>query len=217
MKTIISKNTLRFLVLLIFLSLSDIIKAAPLDDLLSSPELKQTINKSNSNNRKFDDKWFKTRDNLASLFKPESKGGLILLEWIGEILSSEFALKTKKATSQDEFVALELTYLSPQKIESQVEILVAHPRFRSFIEMKLVKRFATLEPPTLPVNSLEKMEIRNQIGILYEHRDGRCSLLFKLPNQNIVNLSTKSCENSRDIIRLSELLNLERLKTKLEG
>jgi hypothetical protein len=185
-----------------------------LQDIIDSPVINSS---SSSTSDKGDDAhstWFHNKQSLASLFTSRGKGGALLLEWLGEISLPDVKLIKKDFQKNTEFVGFTTTYNVAGSI-IDLEVLVPHPKSIDLVQAKLISKFSNLEPPDLKIESLEKINIRHYTGVFYEHKSSQCSLLIKLPEGCVLNFSSTKCSDKKAIVRLGELLFLDRLSTKL--
>ena len=200
------------------LSFCPIVMADSLDDILSSPLLNQNPHAQNKNDpgsEHFD--WFEDKHNLEKVFNSTQKGALFLLDWLGEISLPDISLKSKVVTKKNEFVIVDAVYMINNKVKIDMAVLVPHPKHIELVKSNLVPRFAEIQPPKLPVLAIEKMELRKNECFLYHRKDHSCSILFPLPGNAFLNLATASCDNDRDLVRIAELLSVDRLKQKLQS
>ncbi|MCO6431788.1 MAG: hypothetical protein J5J00_13095 [Deltaproteobacteria bacterium] len=193
------------------------IRAESLEELMQSPVLMYPDTADGDTNRLDDAKWFEGRPNLFKIFRSGEKPALLLLDWLGEVVSIDFSLSSKDVGRDQKIASLHLIYEAPEESRIRVDLLIPHPLHQEQVKLGLVTAFAKLEPPTLQVNSFERMVIRGNEAFLYEHKDGACSLLFKLTMEGRLNFFTDKCEHSAHLVNLAEQSDISRLKHKLEG
>lgn len=162
------------------------------------------------------DSWLDPKTNLAKIFAEQGKGALYIVEWLGDLTDREFKLIDKFQKRQREYVSLKVNYDSKTRTRIVMTVLVPHPKFIDLISSGLLDEFHDQEPPGLSVVATEKMTLKNQEAQYYQHKNGGCSLLFKLPKNATLRVSDEKCLDNREIVKLAELLGLERLKQKLE-
>ena len=194
-----------------------ILEAQALDEVLRSLSTSKSMQDS-FEDKQIKDPWLPPHTNLSKLFTQRGKGMLQTLDWLGDFAQTEFRVGAKMYKRVDEYSELKVSYQSRKdNNELFLTILVAHPKYIDLINTGLVKAFSSIEPPGLSVEAFNKLEIKNEECYLYHHRDGGCSLLYKLPKHSLLNIYSKDCTDNSRLTALAELLTIDRLKEKLES
>ncbi len=206
-------NTL-ILVLYLLITYNFNIKAQGLDQILNALD-KKDLGKHQATEEIAKDSWVDPNSNLAKIFAGEGRGVYNVLDWLGDLTDKEFKLSNKSYKKHNEYVALKVNYLTANKNVILLNVLILHPKFTSLLGTGLLQEFHDQEPPGLSVEISEKMNFKNSEATYHHHRNGGCSLLFKLPKNSTLNIIDKKCTDNKDIIRLAELLDIDRLQQKL--
>lgn len=196
--------------------------ADSLTDVLESPEMQKFEQaRPTGPNAGKDERWFERDSNFAGLFADLDRGPKSLDEWLGDLstlAAQGFSFTQKSSGHSPEFLWSERAVSAPgQQAPIIITVLVPHPRYLSMIEMKLMPRFNELEPPSLKISSVETLRFRNSEGNLYHHRNGGCSILFRLPRGGVLNIGTKICSDNSALAKIAGELNIDRLKQKLSS
>lgn len=186
-----------------------------LKDLMMSDKVRN-MNNVAGGYRESDAKWLPPGSNIELLFSRGPAGAGILLDWVGEIVAGGFSLKRKTPGLSREFAQLAAVYGHAEG-EVHLTILVPHPKHAELVQMRLIEKFREFDPPHLKIQSVEKFTVKGNSCFLYNHKEGGASLLCRLPGEGLLNIYTASYENAGNIMRFAELINISRLKQKIES
>ena len=205
-----SRACISFILLLLFTTAAS---ADPLQDILERPEMKSS----------------KGKDNTATLLQyvnPESNYGQLVLEttgysaletWLGSAPKGYKVLKTRVQRKHALIDFLQIYRHNKSGFEMHVKVFVPYPRSQNAAEVGLVKELSSLEPPSLPVDSVEDKEIGGLPGKIFFRRDRGISLLIKLPRQSVISFVCLNPDSLRPMLDLANQLDLQGLKEKLES
>ena len=202
--------------LIVSIDTHDTAHSQELENILKSLE-SGNYNPGQKHDEALNDPWLTKGTNLAKIFSTDGNGMSNILEWLGDLTSKEFKLTNKTFKNFKEYNSLKLDYLSEKNENVEIVILVPHPKYVDLIKTGLLDDFYKQEPPGMPVVATEKMLIKANTAYFYQRKEGGCSLLFKLPKSSTLNLVDNSCHDNHTVVKLAELLNLERLSKKLES
>ena len=164
--------------------------------------------------------WLRDGSNYSKIFKGKN-GGHVLFKWLGE--PPRRFKKTGGSAAQTRDYSRATKKFSFGKLSNKedkvvtVTILVPKPHVAAAVDLGLINDFSSYEPPKLPVETAEAIDVRGLEGQLYIKRQKLgCSLLLKLERSSIMNFHVDRCEFTKDMFELVYGLNIHRLNTKLQ-
>lgn len=221
--TLITK--LAFYSIFTFFSLpySSLKAETPLEDILNSPVLKGMDQDNKKGSAKANlDEFLDPNTNYATIFLTKEPN--MLLDWLNH-REKTLPITKEVVGDSDEYAYSERDYTSGTNKNIKVQLFIPHPRYMELTEENLLIDLAKLEPPRLEIKYSEPIEINNQEGVVYHHKDSnnneiiikdQCSILFKLTKQSRVNI-LGTCKDLDDFKKIARSLTFERLIEKLNS
>jgi hypothetical protein len=163
------------------------------------------------------DTWFEKDSNLSKLFAQDPSSLDLIRQWLGDLTDKEYTFANEEKIKKAEYVSVSAIYNSTKGSNVILTVLVPHPKSIELINNGLIADFRSQEPPGLSITAEEKMVLKNITATFYQHKGSGCSLLYKLPKSATLNIKDPSCADARNIINFAELLNIDRLKKKLDS
>lgn len=197
-------------------------RADSLKEVLDSPEM-QKLERASGSNQALDAnrRWLDDESNFAGIFTLGARGRQTLLEWSGDLSTladKGFKILGDEGSQTTEYAVAERKISAPGETEPiTLTILVPHPKYLSLVDMRLLPIFSDLEPPSLAIDSVETMRFSTVEARLFHHRNGGCSILFKLPKGALLNLKSTRCGEDNALTRIAGQLTIDRLKQKLSS
>ena len=151
--------------------------------------------------------------NFAELFG-SGKGPRLLLNWAGTNLYG-YRLTKEFWFRKREYAHAILAFRDLARNEVLLNILVPHPTYKVMAQLKTLGVFNQFVPPQLKVQVSEELDIKGHKAKFYRTPNAKCSIHIELEKLGILNLSVKSCKNSRMMMDVARRLDLERLNRKL--
>jgi len=201
--------------LLLLLFFAGAVQANPLQDILELPEMKGMPR----HNR---------RDSTAELLPyvdPQSNYGAFVLEtreysslesWLQPIPAGYKVLKTRIRRYHQYSEFTQIYHSKQNEFDFFLKVFVPQPKFIDSVKMGIIRQFAELAPPILPIESSEELTVSGDIpAALYNRKDGLTSLLIRLPRGSLMNLVCTKVEAVSEMIQLANLLNVKEVRDKL--
>jgi hypothetical protein len=195
--------------------------ADTLKDVLGSRTLK-TVERATERSRKHRDgngrlelSWYNGMDpqsNFALIWT--GNGANLLFSWIGANLP-QYKLINTHSKRYRELVRAEGIIMDRNRVAVRLEIVIPHPTYRDMVKYKTLKQFNQYEPPILQAVAQEPIEVNKRQAMYYRANKGGCSVLVKIAQLGIVNLSVPRCEQSSVMMQIANDLDYTRLDKKL--
>jgi hypothetical protein len=200
-------------------------RAENLTEVLRSPAMRKVdlstqIAHHRKNSRHNDNmSWFNGMDPRSkfALIWANSRGPLLLQSWIGADIVDHKLVNSLSKRYQDMVVSDSIIFPRSKRIAVRMRMLIPHPTYRSMVEYNTMSEFNELQPPTLRIVASEPLEFNGQKGTYYRAERGGCSILFKLSQHAVLNLSVTQCENSDVMMNIAKHLTFSRLNQKLDS
>jgi len=152
--------------------------------------------------------------NFAMVFG-SSRGPGMLLSWAGTNLPG-FQVGEVETHRGRETAQARVFFSVGKQHRVYLQIIVPHPTFYTMVEQNTLPEVRELEPPELKVIASDEIEINKKTASFYRYDKKKCSLLFRLTKHTRVNLWVKNCADSKQMLDVARLLDLERLEAKLD-
>jgi len=197
-------------------NLKDVLGSRPMRKVELATEKARKRNGVDRNNE--EKSWFNGMDPQSNyaLIWGSNGGPSLLLSWVGANIP-QFQLKDAQGKRYREFVRTKAAIVDRERIPVFIEILIPHPTYRSMVKYHTLAEFNNFEPPWLQTVAEEELVVKEQKAMYYRSRRGRCSMLFKIAQFGILNLSVNRCENSRNMSKIAQFLDYARLNKKLDS
>jgi hypothetical protein len=196
-----------------------VVAQTAIDDFLESPEYRALNHPKKNKKPRKNGKVVINQSEYLSLFDKGMQGAERLIEWLGnppaefrrnKIIGRSFPAHIK-ADCQFQIVG--------EKEIPPVPMSVLLPKPNAFNNSSylVITDFASLVPPTLKIDSLEKVSGRFGEGEFYFQKDGQCSLVINLEKGGRINIGPASCELKKKIIDIGNTLDVYRTNFKLRN
>ena len=192
--------------------------ADSLDSVLTSEQAARSLKNANGPNWSDSatlDRWTDPQTNYGRLFRNFGSNTEVFGWMFGS--TPGFKLSRQSLERGPEFLVAVAEFANSQKKDLSVRLFVPFPKYVSMVEYGLVQAFNQLEPPALAVDAADALVIKGYDSKLFHQRSGACSLVIKLVRNSVLEVSAKSCEQMRDVVNLSEMIDLKRLEIKLNS
>jgi len=210
--------------LLLGLSVSLPAQAETLNEILESRELR-TLSKESSLRQKRESLAIGVDQRFMVGIDPQSeyarlwvteRGGEQIFNWLG-VNIPKFAISGQRTRRKPEFVQAALTWRNRDGKSVRLNVLVPHPTYHTMVQFKTLSEFNAFEPPSLETVAAEELSFSELKGMYYRTPHGQCSVLIKMDKLSIVNLSVESCEQSKVMTDIIDMLTFKRLNQKLNS
>lgn len=198
--------------LLIFFSSSA--SANPLQDILDSQQFKGMPRHNRPD----------LTNELLPYVDPDTNYGSLMLEkdehssfqvWLQPVPPGYKILKDH-VKRYHEYIEFTQVYHNKHDFDFHLKIFVPTPKFIESVNMGIIRQFAELAPPILPVESSEELMIGGDIpATLYNRKDGTTSILIKLPRSSLLNILCTKAQAIIDMIDLANVLNIREVRDRL--
>ncbi len=142
------------------------------------------------------------------------RGPNLLFDWIGAYLPN-YKLQVVDVTRGYEEIHAVSRLTAGNRKRVTLEIRLPHPNYELMVRHRTMRQFNQYEPPALKVVAEEELELGGVPAMYYRTEKGKCSLLFKVARDGIVNLSVDRCDNSEMMMDIAKSLDFKRLNAKL--
>lgn len=198
-------------------SLNDVMSSRLMSKVSRETRIAQRARVTNNHERDSDARLLAGIDpssNFAEVFT-QAGGPVVLINWVGANLT-KFKLNVTRKLRRHDLAYVTAVFSGDRGESITMDIYVPHPSFASLVQLRTMREFNQFEPPTLKTKADEKVIVNNNDGVFYHSADDKCSVLFKLPKDSILNLKTSKCEFSNTVMEIARNLDINRLKKKLE-
>ena len=151
----------------------------------------------------------------ASLWM-SSHAPMQLLDWAGARLPYYKPGRPTSIRKPDHILAI-MPLSNNKRIEVEVLIIVPHPNTWPLVDTNVLPLIRQYGPPVLEVAMEKDIKLKGATGKYYEAKNGSCSVVVKLAQRSLLNVSTKECKDSSTLIDVAQQLDLDRLNRKLDS
>lgn len=196
---------------LLFCVSSGYVHAAPLEELITSPEYRGAVRGAK---RLKLPAWVSPDSNYVQLFEgtgPKTK----IVKLLGEGYEG-FRVTGARLHKKDEFIVASKTFAPYQsKNGIVVSLAVPHPAYLDLVRDRLVMDFEALRPKPSTILSDDAVTIQEDAGRLIACRDGSTVVMIPLPMEAMIIARAVNAKDAKAMTKLVELMNLGEIKRNL--
>lgn len=200
-------------------------QAASLKDILESKSIERMDREnraldlmSRPNNRRPVSPWLNTNTNFGKIMTNKYKPDAVL-HWIFGAVQQYRAMNPKFLRERE--TSSYTTPLSRGKKRRVMEfrLVIPHPKFRESRDYGLVKQFNQLIPAERLILSKKEVTVgkARSKATVYELKRNQCIVLIDAAKGSVIQLLQQKCENTEEIIRVADKIDISRLNRKLNS
>jgi hypothetical protein len=197
------------------------VHASPLDDLQDSNVMRSFenkdpayVNKGRSGGKPLVG-GIDPSSNLASLWL-ETSGPLLLLNW-ANIKVPFYDLTKTLPRAKDSGVEVQAQLSDKSQFKLAVTIRVPHPSIEPLVKAGILKEYTEFLLPSSEVEAQRSLSLDGATATFIHSVKGECSVTIPIAHHGVINVSTKSCERSEELIHVVEQFDIVRLNRKLNS
>lgn len=207
------------LVLTIAIVVPTVSAASPLDDLKRSQvmrDLRASENSGENFRNKSSHRYVKGLDptsNFASLWATPFSAGL-LVGW-GNIKVPHYNLKRSISTRTENGVKVEATIDDGRSFELDVTIMIPHPTIEPLVQGGIIKEYSQFTLPPDQTDTSRSIPLEGGTGTFYQSVQGTCSIVIPVSRSGVINVASKNCLKTDEMLNVVKQFDLVRLNRKL--
>jgi hypothetical protein len=190
-----------------------------IDDFLESPEYRALNHPKKNKKPRKNGKVVINQSEYLSLFDNGMQGAQRIIEWLGNP-PAQFRRNKIIGKSLPTHIRADCQFSVVGEKETPpipMSVLLPKPNAFNNSSYLVLTDFANLVPPSLKIDSLNKVSGRFGEGEFYFHKDGNCSLVIDLEKGGRINIGPANCELKEKIIDIGNTLDVYRTNFKLRN
>jgi hypothetical protein len=114
-----------------------------------------------------------------------------------------------------EFAIVSASIISKDAVHIDFTLQIPKPAYIPMVQHNTLASFSRFRPPALDISGSQKISLQGIDSDYYRITDGSCAVSIPLEKHGLIFLRARSCNQSKVMFEVANLLNIKRLNQKL--